>query len=318
MADTLRSADYVGYRDAAAAILSRHEGSEATRGFGLVDVFEGDDLSPAYAFLEAQGFADAVTPALSLLALAEPAGEPPQTLMALPFGRGKHVAVAGLHDAATVVADQPGSGLVAIGDARPVAVGGSHADDYLTLYDVKAVSGEVLVAEADMAARRPQMLARTRLGASAEILGVCGRLVEDAIAHVKARRQFGQALAEFQAVQHLLAWAATELHQLRCLFDIAVQTSTGAEADPAQAEMVKALAGRVLHTVTQTAIQVSGAISFTWEYSVNRLHHRGLLLDQLAGSSAELITAIGERTRTEQRLDPLVELSALYPAGRSE
>jgi hypothetical protein len=317
MADSLRSADYVGYRDAAAAILSRHDGPEATEAFGLVDVFEGDDLGPAYAFLEAQGFAAAITPALSLLALAEPAATPP-LLMAMPFGRGEHVAVAGLHDAATVVADQPGSGLIAIGDAQPVASGGSHADDYLTLYDVKAVSGEVLVAESDMAARRPQILARTRLGASAEILGVCERLVEDAVTHVKARRQFGQALSEFQAIQHLLAWAATELHQLRCMFDIAVHTHAGAEADPAQAEMVKALAGRVLHTITQTVIQVSGAISFTWEYSVNRLHHRGLLLDQLAGSSAELVTAIGERTRTERRLDPLVELAALYPSAPSE
>jgi alkylation response protein AidB-like acyl-CoA dehydrogenase len=186
------------------------------------------------------------------------------------------------------------------------------------LFDVKAITGDALVAEAEMAALRPHILARTRLGASAEILGVCERLIEDAITHVKARRQFGQALAEFQAVQHLLAWAATELHQLRCLFDIAVHTHAGAGADPAQAEMVKAVAGRVLHTVTQTVIQVSGAISFTWEYSVNRLHHRGLLLDQVAGSSAQLVTVIGERTRLEQRLDPLVELSALYPAVPSE
>ena len=83
-------------------------------------------------------------------------------------------------------------------------------------------------------------------------------------------------------------------------------------ADPALAETVKALAGRVLHTVAQTAIQVTGAISFTWEYSLNVRHHRGLLLDQLAGSSAALVTAIGERARTEQRIDPLVELSDLH------
>ena len=316
MADTLRSADYTGYRDAAAAILSRHAGFAATEAFGLADVFDGEDLSPAYAFLEAQGFAAAVTPALSLLALAEPATSP--RLMAMPFGAGQHVAVAGLAGDAAVVTDRPGAGLLAIGGAQPVPRGGSHADEYLTLFDVKAVAGDALVAEAEMAALRPHILARTRLGASAEILGVCERLVEDAITHVKARRQFGQALAEFQAVQHLLAWAATELHQLRCLFDIAVHTGPGRQPDPAQAETVKAVAGRVLHTVTQTAIQVSGAISFTWEYSVNRLHHRGLLLDQLAGSSAQLVTVIGERTRLEQRLDPLVELSALYPAAPSE
>ena len=78
MAPTLRSADYVSYRDAAAAILSRHSGTAATEAFGLADVFEGDDLSPAYAFLEAQGSAAVVTPALSLLALADPDGRTAQ------------------------------------------------------------------------------------------------------------------------------------------------------------------------------------------------------------------------------------------------
>jgi hypothetical protein len=311
MADTLRSTDYAGYREAAAAILSRHGGFAATDAFGLADVFDGDDLSPAYAFLEAQGFAAAVTPALSLLALAQ--SEPSPRLMAMPFGLGEHVAVAGLAGDATVVTDRTGTGLLAINAAQSMATGGSHADEYLTLYDVKAIAGDALVAEAEMAALRPHILARTRLGAAAEILGVCERLVEDAVTHVKTRRQFGQALAEFQAVQHLLAWAATELHQLRCLLDIAVHTGPSRLADPAQAETVKAVAGRVLHTVTQTVIQVSGAISFTWEYSVNRLHHRGLLLDQLAGPSAQLVTIIGARTRVEQRLDPLVELAGIWP-----
>jgi hypothetical protein len=310
MPDTLRSADYVSYRDAAAGILSRHTGSAAIEAFGLLDVFEGDDCSPAYAFLEAQGFAGVVTPALSLLALAEPQAAPTK-LLALPFGAGQHVAVAGLHAEATVVVDERGIGLVTLRDATPVTRGGSHADDYLTLYDARAAPGEVLVVEADFSALRPGVLTRTRLGAAAELLGVCDRLITDAVTHVKARRQFGQALAEFQAVQHLLAWAATELHQLRCLFDIAVLSVAEGGSDPALAETVKAVAGRVLHAIAQTAIQVTGAISFTWEYSLNQLHHRGLLLDQVAGSSAELVTKIGERTRIEQRLEPLVELPDL-------
>jgi hypothetical protein len=310
MPDTLRSADYASYREAAAGILSRHDGLAAIEAFGLLDVFEGDDCSPAYAFLEAQGFAAAVTPALSLLALGEPQAAPAKVL-ALPFGGGEHVAVAGLHAQATVVIDQPGIGVVVLRDATPVTRGGSHADDYLTLYDARSAPGAVYIAEDDFAGLRPGVLIRTRLGAAAELLGVCDRLVADAVTHVKSRRQFGQALAEFQAVQHLLAWAATELHQLRCLFDIAVLSAADGDPDPALAETVKAVAGRVLHAIAQTAIQVTGAISFTWEYPLSRLHHRGLLLDQIAGSSAELVTMIGERTRLERRIDPLVELPDL-------
>ena len=209
--------------------------------------------------------------------------------MALPFGRGEHVAVAGLSADATVVADLPGTGLVALARRAPVARGGSHADDYLTLFDAEAAPATCSSprpswqrgARASWPARGsapPQRSSGCATGSSA-----------DALTHVKARRQFGQALAEFQAVQHLLAWAATELHQLRCLFDIAVLSAAEGTPDPALAETVKAVAGRVLHASRRRAIQVTGAISFTWEYSLNRLHHRGLLLDQVAGSSAELV-----------------------------
>ncbi len=308
MPDTLRSEDYISYRSAAAAIFGRHDGEAALDTFGLVDVFADRDHSPAYAFLEAQGYAAAVTPALSLLALADPARDGPPQLLGMPFGRDGLVAVAGLIDGATVVIDRPGVGLTALSQPTPLPRGGSHADDYLTLYDPQDCRGDLLTAEGPLSALRAPMLARTRLGAAAELLGVCDRLVSDALQHVRVRRQFGQPLARFQAVQHLLAWAATEVHQLRCLFDIAVLTSRTAPPDPALAETVKALAGRVLHAVAQIATQVTGAIGFTWEYSLNRLHHRGLLLDQLAGSSGDLVSAIGERLRTQQRLEALIEL----------
>lgn len=318
MTETLRSTDYVDYHDAAVAILSRHSGIDAVNAFGLDDVFSAGntDYSPAYAFLEAQGFAGVVTPALSLLGLAEtgPAGsarDDDVRMLAVPFGRGSLVGVAGMVPRATVVVDRVGTGLVAVADAAPVPRGGAQADDYLTVFDLEAAHGDVLVAESDMRELRPAMRARIRLGAAAELLGICDRLIDDAVTHVRARHQFGQALADFQAVQHLLAWAATERHQLRCLFDLAVRKSEAEAPDPLLAEAVKAMAGRVFYAVAQSAIQVTGAISFTWEYSLNRLHHRGLALDQLAGPSADLVAEIGRRVRTQRLVEPLVELSDL-------
>lgn len=296
MTETLRSADYVSYLDAASSILARHSGSEATDLFGLRDVFTDGDHSPAYAFLEAQGRAGTVTPALSMLGAAA-AGDTTGVLLAVPFGRGSLVAATGVTTQATVVIDDGGDGVVALAATEPVRRGGAHADDYLTLY------------EGDGTEPRAAVLAQVRLGATAEILGVCDRLIDDAVTHVRARRQFGQALAEFQAVQHLLAWAATERHQLRCLLDLAVHASQRAPVDPQLAEAAKAMAGRVLHAVAQTAIQVTGAISFTWEYSLNQLHHRGLALDQLAGPSADLVGQIGRRAREEGHVDPLFELT---------
>lgn len=305
------SADYVGYRDAAAAILAGHPGPEAVTAFGLSDVFEDGDFAPAYAFLEAQGRQAAVTPALGLLGIAHLSAanrssvvEGPSVL-ALPLGRERLSSVVGYSDDVAVVVDRPGTGFVRLDQPRATTPLEQPADDYLRLVEG---NGEVLVAEGAAVALRPQVEAGLQLGIAAEMLGVCTRLLDDAIQYAKARKQFGQPIGDFQAVQHLLAWGATEIHQFQCLFDIAVGAATSS-LDPELARTLKALGGRVLHTVAQTAIQVTGAISFTWEYSLNRLHHRGLTLDQLAGPSADLVADIGRQVRTQGSVPALFELA---------
>jgi hypothetical protein len=304
------SADYVGYRDAAAAILAGHPGPAAVDAFGLSDVFADGDFAPAYAFLEAQGRHAVITPALGLLGVAtlnaahgsavidEPAA------LALPLGRERLTAVAGFSDDLVVVADRPEVGFVRLDSPAGSQPLPNPADDYLRLVDGDAIP---LLDDGVAAPLRPRVEAGLRLGIAAEMLGVCTRLLDDAIQYAKARKQFGQPIGDFQAVQHLLAWGATEIHQFQCLLDIAIGTSsTGVDPDLARA--LKALGGRVLHAVAQTAIQVTGAISFTWEYSLNRLHHRGLILDQLAGPSADLVADIGREVRTRGSAPALFEL----------
>ena len=309
MAESRLSADYLAYRDAAAAILERHEGDSAVDAFGLADVFAvGQDHAPAYAFLEAQGYTTASTGALSALALAG-TGVPRTPLLALPFGHRGLLGVAGWQPESSIVVDRPGRGLLILAGAEPVAHGGDPADDYVSVFVDAADDGDLLVAESDLA--RDELLARARLGLSAELLGLATRLLDDAVAYARTRRQFGEAIGNFQAVQHLLAWAATEVHQLRSLYDVAVQKQSAAPADLVMATAVKAVAGRVLLSTAQTAIQVTGAISFTWEYSLNRRHHRGIALDQLAGPSADLVAEIGRAARTTGTVPVLFELAEL-------
>ena len=316
MTESRLSADYVSYRDAAAAIFSRHSGQDAASAFGMQDVFTEDgptDPTPAYAFLEAQGRCDVSTPVLGLLALAScglPSSETDTSGFGVPFGHGSLVAVPGMPAARRVVVDRKGSGLVVLEDCFDVRPLESLADDYLRIVDGGTSALSVLVPETAMAAVRPALLTTVQLGVSAELLGICDRLLDDAISYAKSRRQFGQSLGDFQAIQHLLAWAATDLHQLRCLFDIAVHQSAS-EADPTLARTVKAMAGRTLHSIAQTATQVTGAISFTWEYSLNQLHQRGLALDQMAGPSADLVADIGRSVRMTGHVPPLVEIGDL-------
>ncbi len=320
MADgDLRPADYVGFRDAAAAILGRHSGAGALDAFGFTDVYAdgAEDLRPAYAFLEAQGSCCVSTPALGLLALAgldddRLATDGRSPLFGAPVGRSSLVAVPGMTPDDGVLVDRRGSGLVAVEDPSAVrrTPPAPVADDYLTVLDLDRAECRVVVPEGEAEALREGIVARTRLGAAAELLGLTDRLLRDAAGYAGQRAQFGRTLSSFQAMQHLLAWAATERHQLTCLFDIAVAGSAAGPVDPELARAVKAMAGRVFHAVAQTAIQVTGAISFTWEHSLNRPHQRGMALDQLAGSSADLVAAIGRQARTEGVVPELFALAA--------
>jgi Acyl-CoA dehydrogenase, C-terminal domain len=316
MTDATRPASYLAYRDAARGALGRDDTSGAVAEFGLSELFDearaGDDLTPAYAFLEAQGYRGASTPVLGRLGLVgvtEVSKVEGLHVLGTEVGTSGLVAVAGLTPDCMVVVDLLGTGLVAAHDytVRPSAQP-AIADDYIRVLDIDRATATSLLPEAAMNGRRAQLRARLQLGIAAELLGLVDRIFDDALAYSRVRVQFGKPIAGNQAMQHLLAWAATERHQLACLFDIAVATERRGEIDVELSAATKAMAGQVFHQVVQTATQTTGAIAFTAEYSLSRLHLRGLALDQIAGSSAELIIDMGRRVRIEGALPELFEL----------
>jgi hypothetical protein len=323
MTDAVRPADYLAYRDAARGLLGRDDASRALHEFGLGELLDeagpGDDLTPVYAFLEAQGYRGAATPALGRLGLVgipEVAGGGGQSVLGCELGTSELVAVTGLTPEHVIVVDLHGSGLVAARDYTARAPGQpTIADDYVSVVDIDRTTATALVPEQAMNGRRAQLRARLQLGIAAELLGLVDRIFEDALTYAQQRVQFGRSIGSNQAMQHLLAWAATERHQLACLLDIAVATEQRGEIDVELSSATKAMAGQVFHAVVQAATQTSGAIAFTAEYSLSRLHLRGLALDQIAGSSADLIADMGRRVRVEGMLPELFELT---DASRSE
>ncbi|UMG91283.1 acyl-CoA dehydrogenase family protein [Nocardioides sp. TF02-7] len=158
----------------------------------------------------------------------------------------------------------------------------------------------------------PAVRGRLRLGAAVETLGACTRLVDDAAAYVQQRRQFGRTLAEFAPVQDLLAWAATERHQLRALVDAAVVAgrdgAVGSDEWERTATAAKVLAGRVGRRIAQHTLQVTGGIGFTWEHHHHRLQRRALALDAFGGTAASLAVGLGRAVRTTGELPDLVRL----------
>ena len=90
------------------------------------------------------------------------------------------------------------------------------------------------------------------------MLGLARLALQDALAHAAQRRQFGQPIGTFQAVQHMLADMATELAAARALMlSVAATLDAGGEAR-AEASMAKLFCSETAFRIADRAVQVHG------------------------------------------------------------
>lgn len=110
-----------------------------------------------------------------------------------------------------------------------------------------------------------------RLNIGACSLGGAQRCLDDAIAYVKDRRQFGQAIADFQNTQFTLADMATELEAARALLYLAAVKVTDDAPDKTRfAAMAKRLATDTGSTIVDRALQLHGGYGYLMDYPVER------------------------------------------------
>jgi len=139
------------------------------------------------------------------------------------------------------------------------------------------------------------------IATAADALGAARAVMNLAIEYAKVRRQFGQVIGSFQAIQHLCVdmFETVELarsgviHALWASDAVAGQ-ATEAEARHPAALRAKAFAGR-LATVGDTAIQVFGGIGYTWDHDAHLYLKRLLSWSDLLGGPDKYLTEIGAR-----------------------
>jgi len=109
-----------------------------------------------------------------------------------------------------------------------------------------------------------------RIGIGAQMVGVAQGAFEHGVRYSQERQQFGRPIAEFQAVQFLLAELATEIEASRLLtYNAARMRDTGASFIK-EAAMAKLFASRAAEHVTSKVIEVYGGYGFTREYPVEK------------------------------------------------
>ncbi len=110
-----------------------------------------------------------------------------------------------------------------------------------------------------------------RIGIGAQMIGLAQGALDHAIAYTKERKQFGKAIAEFQAVRHQLARAATELEAARLLVYNAARLRDARQPFLAEAAMCKIFSSEVAERVTSLAVNLFGGNGFVKEYPVEKL-----------------------------------------------
>jgi alkylation response protein AidB-like acyl-CoA dehydrogenase len=111
-----------------------------------------------------------------------------------------------------------------------------------------------------------------RIGIGAQMIGLAQGALDHAIKYTKERRQFGKPIADFQAVQHQLARAATELEAARLMVYNAARLRDAGQPFLTEAAMCKIFSSEVAERVTSLAVNLFGGYGFVKDYPVEKLY----------------------------------------------
>jgi alkylation response protein AidB-like acyl-CoA dehydrogenase len=110
-----------------------------------------------------------------------------------------------------------------------------------------------------------------RIGIGAQMVGAAQGALDHTIKYVRERKQFGRTIAEFQAVQHQIARAATDLHAARLMVYDAARRRDAGQRFLTEAAMCKIYASEMAERVTSLAVNLFGGYGFVKDYPVEKL-----------------------------------------------
>ena len=124
-----------------------------------------------------------------------------------------------------------------------------------------------------------------RLGLAASSVGAAQRLLEASIDQAKRRVQFGKPIAVNQAIQWMIADAATEIHAARLMvYDAAARLDRG-ERITQRVAMAKLFATETLGRVADSALQIHGGMGYMRELWIERAYRDARIARIYEGTS---------------------------------
>ena len=124
-----------------------------------------------------------------------------------------------------------------------------------------------------------------RIGIAALSLGVAQAALDEAIKYAKQRKQFGQAIAQFQGLQWIIADMAMDVEAARLLVLNAADMKERGENCTMAASIAKCFASEMVNRVTSQAIQIHGGYGYVKEYAVERFYRDARVLTIYEGTN---------------------------------
>jgi len=130
-------------------------------------------------------------------------------------------------------------------------------------------------------------LAGGRIGVGSMALGIALAAMDFAKSYIKERQQFGQAIADFQGIQWMLADTYTELEAARLLLMNAADTKEKGLNFGKQASMAKLFSSETANKACYTALQLMGGNGYIQDYPLER-HSRDVRITSIYEGSSEI------------------------------
>jgi alkylation response protein AidB-like acyl-CoA dehydrogenase len=124
-----------------------------------------------------------------------------------------------------------------------------------------------------------------RLGLAAHSVGAAQRLLEASVEHAKTRVQFGKPISTNQAIQWMLADAATEIHAARLMVYDAASRADRGERITGRASMAKLFATEMLGRAADAAVQIHGGMGYMRELWIERAYRDARIARIYEGTS---------------------------------
>ena len=155
----------------------------------------------------------------------------------------------------------------------------------LVFADCKVPAERLLGQEGEGFALAMSGLDAGRIGIAALSVGLAQAALDEAIKYAKQRKQFDQAIANFQGLQWIIADMAMDVEAARLMVLNAAAIKERGENCVLAASMAKCFASEMVNRVTSQAIQIHGGYGYVKEYAVERFYRDARVLTIYEGTN---------------------------------